>query len=51
MAELDLRQGTSNIYSNVEDNEALPLFVRFTSDDAKYHDKEADVSLKKLWLN
>lgn len=47
MAELDLRQGTSNIYSNVEDNEALPLFVRFTSDDAKYHDKEADVSFEE----
>lgn len=47
MAELDLRQGTSNIYSNVEDNEALPLFVRFTSDDAKFHDKEADVSFEE----
>lgn len=47
MAELDLRQDTPNIYSNVEDNEALPLFVRFTSDDAKFHDKDAAVSFEE----
>lgn len=47
MAELDLRQGTSNIYSNVEDNEVLPLFVRFTSDDAKFHDKDAAMSFEE----
>ena len=28
MAELDIRQPESNIYGNVEDCEALPLFVR-----------------------
>lgn len=44
MAELDIRQPESNIYSNVEDSEALPLFVRYTSDDAKFHDKDATVS-------
>ena len=38
MAELDIRQPESNIYGNVEDCEALPLFVRYTSDDAKFHD-------------
>lgn len=47
MAELDLRQDSPNIYSNVEDNEALPLFVRFTSDDAKFHDKDAAVSFEE----
>lgn len=46
MAELDLRLLESNIYSNVEDCEALPLFVRYTSDDAKFHDKDATVSFK-----
>ena len=46
MAELDLRQSEANIYSNVEDGEVLPLFVRYTSDDAKYHDKDATVSFK-----
>ena len=46
MAELDLRLPESNIYSNVEDCEALPLFVRYTSDDAKFHDKDATVSFK-----
>lgn len=46
MAELDLRQPGSNIYSNVEDCEALPLFVRYTSDDAKFHDKDATVSFE-----
>lgn len=46
MAELDLRQSEANIYSNVEDGEVLPLFVRYTSDDAKYHDKDATVSFE-----
>lgn len=46
MAELDIRQPESNIYSNVEDSEALPLFVRYTSDDAKFHDKDAQVSFE-----
>ena len=46
MAELDLRPLESNIYSNVEDCEALPLFVRYTSDDAKFHDKDATVSFE-----
>ncbi len=46
MAELDIRQPESNIYGNVEDSEALPLFVRYTSDDAKFHDKDAQVSFE-----
>ena len=46
MAELDIRQPESNIYSNVEDSEALPLFVRYTSEDAKFHDKDAIVSFE-----
>ena len=46
MAELEIRQPESNIYSNVEDSEALPLFVRYTSDDAKFHDKDAVVSFE-----
>ena len=46
MAELDLRLLESNIYSNVEDCEALPLFVRYTSDDVKFHDKDATVSFE-----
>lgn len=46
MAELDLRQSGTDIYSNVQDGEVLPLFVRYTSDDAKYHDKDATVSFK-----
>lgn len=46
MAELDIRQPESNIYSNVEDSEALPLFVRYTSDDAKFHDKDATVTFE-----
>lgn len=46
MTELDIRQPESNIYSNVEDSEALPLFVRYTSDDAKFHDKDATVSFE-----
>ena len=46
MVELDLRLPESNIYSNVEDCEALPLFVRYTSDDTKFHDKDATVSFE-----
>lgn len=47
MADLDIRQLESNIYGNVEDSEVLPLFVRYTSDDAKYHDKEAQVPFEE----
>lgn len=47
MAELD-RQDASNIYSNVEDHEVIPLFVRFTSDDAKYHNKDAAVTFEEI---
>lgn len=46
MAELDIRQLESNIYGNVEDSEALPLFVRYTSDDAKFHGNDAQVSFE-----
>ncbi len=46
MAELTLRNPEPNIYSSVEDWEALPLFVRYTSDDAKFHDKDATVSFE-----
>ena len=46
MAELDLREDSSNIYSSVEENEALPLFVRYTSNEVEYHDKEAAVSFE-----
>lgn len=48
MAELELRQPTSKIYSNVEDSEALPLFVRYTSNDAKLHDNDAIVSFDDI---
>ncbi len=44
MADLDLRPVDSGIYSTVEDNEALPLFVRYTNDDARFHDKNSSVS-------
>lgn len=44
MTELDIRQPEANIYSNVEDSEVLPLFIRYTGDDAKFHDKDATVS-------
>ena len=47
MAELEIRRPESNIYGNVEDSEALPLFVRYTSDDAKFHDKDATVSFEE----
>lgn len=43
---LEIRQPESNIYSNVEDCEALPLFVRYTSDDAKFYDKDATISFE-----
>ena len=44
MADLDLRPVDSGIYSTVEDNEALPLFVRYTNDDARFHDKNSSIS-------
>lgn len=51
MAELDLRQGTSNIYSNVEDSEALPLFVRFTNDDAEKQNKLGAITFDEIVSN
>lgn len=43
MAELDIRQPEANIYSNVEDSEVLPLFVRYSNDDAKFHDSNSSI--------
>lgn len=48
MAELDLRQDLSNIYSNVEDSEILPLFVRFTNDDRNVQDKNGSIPFENL---
>ena len=48
MAELDVRQLESNIYSTVEDSEVLPLFVRYTIDDAKFHKKDATVPFAEI---
>lgn len=47
MAELDLRLGSSNIYSNVEESEVLPLFVRYTNDNVKFHDKGSAKSFEE----
>lgn len=41
--DVEIRQPESNIYSNVEDSEVLPLFVRYTNDDAKFHDSNSTV--------
>lgn len=41
--DVEIRQPESNIYSNVEDSEVLPLFVRYTNDDVKFHDSNSNV--------
>lgn len=46
MAELTLRSPEPNIYSSVEDGEILPLFIRYTNDDVKFHNKDAIVSFE-----
>jgi superfamily I DNA and/or RNA helicase len=48
MADLDLRTNGLNIYSNVEEADTLPLFVRYTSDDATYHDKDSSTSFNDI---
>ncbi len=48
MAKLDFRYSESNIYSNVEDNESLPLFIRYTNGDVEYHDKNSTESFEGI---
>lgn len=43
MAELDIRSDESNLYSNIEGSEILPLFVRYKSENTKYHDSTSSV--------
>lgn len=46
MAELELRQDTSSIYSNVENSENIPLFVRYSEKD-KDSNKENSISFEE----
>lgn len=48
MAELEIRQMGPNIYNNMGDGEVLPLFVRYASNDAEFHNKEANVSFEEI---
>ena len=45
MAELELRQETSSIYSNIENSENIPLFVRYSEKD-KDKNKENAISFE-----
>ena len=48
MAELDIRKPEDGIYSNVEDNETLPLFIRYTSKNVDFHDKIASTTFNDI---
>lgn len=48
MADLNIRSEESNLYSNIEGSEILPLFVRYTSDNAKYHDNASSVTFAEI---
>lgn len=43
MADLDLRDDTSNVYSDIEDDKNIPLFVRYSNRDSEYQDKNSTV--------
>ena len=43
MAELNRYQSVEKIYSTLDDGEIIPLFVRYTNDDANSHDKDAAI--------
>ncbi|MDD3357471.1 MAG: AAA domain-containing protein [Parabacteroides sp.] len=44
MADLDRSLDLTGVYSNVDECEILPLFVRYSTQDTEYHDKNALVS-------
>lgn len=48
MAELEIRQSEESIYSNVEEKEVLPLFIRYTSKNVEFHDKTASVPFDNI---
>ena len=48
MAELEIRQQEESIYSNVEEKDILPLFIRYTSKNAEFHDKTASVPFDNI---
>lgn len=48
MAELNRNQSVEKIYSTFDDGEIIPLFVRYTNDDANFHDKDAAISFSDI---
>ena len=48
MAELEIRQPEEGIYSNVEEKEILPLFIRYSSYHVELHDKIASVPFDNI---
>jgi len=48
MAELEIRQPEEHIYSNVEEKEILPLFIRHSSYHVELHDKIASVPFDNI---
>ena len=48
MAELEIRQPEESIYSNVEEKEILPLFIRYSSYHVEFHDKTASVPFDNI---
>ena len=48
MAELEIRQPEESIYSNVEEKEVLPLFIRYSSKNVELHDKTSSVPFDNI---
>ena len=48
MAELEIRQPEESIYSNVEEKEVLPLFIRYSSKNVEFHDKTSSVPFDNI---
>ncbi len=48
MADLDIRQVSQDIYSSINENEVFPLYVRYTKENAAFHDKFNKVPFDEL---
>lgn len=48
MPDLDIRQDDNNIYSNIEESECFPVFIRYTQNNVSYHDKYCKRTFEEL---
>jgi len=48
MADLDVRQDSQDVYSNIDESNVFPLYIRYTQNNSDFHDKFATKPFDEL---